>query len=297
MRWLTDKFSKTQKSKAKAAGRNKGKRTIGKRRKAPPAWRKPILLGTGLLGLFGSMAGGTAWLWQSGIILHSYEQITEQLHQATLEAGLTIREVYVTNRHRTDKGEILRALNVSIGQSILTFNPETARQNIEALGWVKSAIVERKVPDRLIIHLEEREPAAIWQKNDEYFLVDLEGTLISQKDVKLFPDLKVITGDDAPRHTAELLQVLQQAPQLKKQVVGAVWVGNRRWNIKLENNVSVRLPEQDPHAAWKRLSVLIKEHELLSREIRAIDLRQSDRLVIRMTDVGAQKLMIPEEDT
>ena len=299
MRWLIDKFSgpkkkaKAKKGAAKPAAR--GRKQL--RRKVQPKWRKPALVAASLTALFGATAGGTAWLWTSGLVERTWDNAVADLHQSTIDAGLAIREVYVVNRERTSQQAILHALNVNIGDSILDFDPEVARQEIEALGWVKSATVERRMPDRIVIQVVEREPAAIWQKNDQYYLVDLEGALISRRDVKLFPGLKVITGDEAPAHTAELLQVLDQAPQLEKQVIGAVWVGNRRWNIQLENDVSVRLPEQDPHAAWKRLSVLIKEHELLNREIRAIDMRQPDRLVIRMTDVGAQKLMAPEEDT
>ncbi|RED54118.1 cell division protein FtsQ/DivIB [Aestuariispira insulae] len=303
MRWLTDKFSRT-KSKASAkkggprktaAGAAKGRKQV--RRRNQPKWRKPLMIGASMSLLFGLTVGGSAWLWTSGIISETWNDTMDGLHEASIDSGLFIREVYVVNRQRTSRKAILRALNVQIGDSILDFDPETARRDIEALGWVRTATVERRMPDRIVVQVEERKPAAIWQKHDQYFLVDLEGALISQRDVKLFPDLKVITGDDAPKHTAQLLQVLAQAPQLEKQVVGAVWVGNRRWNIQLENDVSVRLPEQDPHAAWKRLSVLIKEHELLNREIRAIDMRQPDRLVIRMTDVGAQRLMAPEEDT
>lgn len=294
MRWLTT--GKKAKGKAKAPARG-GRRQPPARRKTAPVWRKPLIYGLSSAALLGTLAGTGTWLWASGTIQRGWDDMTASIEGSLVESGLAVGEVLVVNREKTHSSDILKALHVKVGDPILTFDPDSARERVEAIGWVKSAVVERRFPNQVVVYLEEREPAAIWQKDSKYYLVDISGAVINQKDVRHYPHLKIITGDNAPKHTATLLAVLEQAPSLKKQVVGAMWVGDRRWNIRLNNEISVRLPEQNPQEAWKKLSALITEHELLNREIEAIDLRQPDRLIIRMTRSGKRQLDAPEENT
>lgn len=296
MRWLT-KDNKA-KPKGKAAGGGKAaRRKPPARRKAASAWRKPMILGLSSAVVLGAVAGTGTWLWASGAVQRSWDSTLAAIEGSLIDSGLAVREVLVVNREKTHRTDIIKALQIGIGDPILTFDPATARERVEKIGWVKSAVVERRFPDQVIVYLQERRPAAIWQHKNQYHLVDLEGEVINRKDVRHYSHLKVITGDNAPKHAATLLEVLEQAPDLREQVVGAMWVGDRRWNLRLNNEISVRLPEQDPQGAWKKLASLIEEHKLLNREIEAIDLRQADRLIIRMTRTGTRQLNTPEENT
>ena len=88
-----------------------------------------------------------------------------------------------------------------------------------------------------------------------------------------------------------IARVLQQAPQIEiADGAAAVWMSERRWNLRLDNGVDVRLPEDDPADAWTRLARLERDHGLLARAVDAIDLRQPDRLIVRMTEDGATQI-------
>ena len=108
--------------------------------------------------------------------------------------------------------------------------------------------------------------------------------VIGDEGLDRFKHLKVIVGDDAPQKTRQLLRVLAAAPVLAERVDAAVWVGERRWNMRLDNGIDVRLPEQDPMAAWVKLAELESAHRILDKDIKAIDLRLPDRLVVRMNE-------------
>ena len=64
-------------------------------------------------------------------------------------------------------------------------------------------------------------------------------------------------------------------------MVAAVRVGERRWNLRLNNGADVMLPEGHEVAALDRLMQLQQQHALLDRPLAAIDLRLPDRLVLR----------------
>ena len=65
-------------------------------------------------------------------------------------------------------------------------------------------------------------------------------------------------------------------------------VGGRRWNLQLDNDIDVALPEDDPTAAWRRLAQLERSDGMLEREIQAVDLRLPDRLVVRTAARNAE---------
>ena len=81
--------------------------------------------------------------------------------------------------------------------------------------------------------------------------------------------LKVVVGDGAPEKTAELAALLEREPMLNSRIVAAVWVAGRRWNLRLDNGIDIRLPEEDPGAALQRLGQLERDHRLLARDIAA----------------------------
>ena len=78
------------------------------------------------------------------------------------------------------------------------------------------------------------------------------------------------------------------------EVVVAVRVGDRRWDLHLQSKIVVRLPEDEVGAALHRLSVLITQEKILDRDIAAVDLRVPDRLIIEPAattkPTGASKL-------
>ena len=66
-------------------------------------------------------------------------------------------------------------------------------------------------------------------------------------------------------------------------MVAATRVGDRRWNLHLDNRVEVWLPEQDALAAWHLLAEKARDEALLERAVTVIDLRfLPERLRLRL---------------
>lgn len=259
------------------------------------AWLTPLLrprallAATGLLALAGIGAGG-AWLWHSGTAQRMAEKARDSVYDATVDAGLAVREVYVEGRMETARKDILKALAVTVGSPILAFDPDDARKRVEALGWVKTASVERKLPGVVHVRITERTAVAIWQREGRHVLIDADGVEIGEKDVGRHGHLKLVVGPDAPRHAMSLLKTLAAEIELSERVIAAVRVGERRWNLRLDSGIDIRLPEEDMVAAWRRLAGLERDHGILARAIHSIDLRQPDRLIVRMTEGGSAEI-------
>jgi cell division protein FtsQ len=147
---------------------------------------------------------------------------------------------------------------------------------------VSSATVERRLPDTLYVTLKERRAVAIWQNGSEYTLIDTNGRTVRASRMPPGAEtLLLLGGAGAPEHVGELLLLLAWEPAITKQLRAAVWVGQRRWNLVLNNGTEIWLPEEDAVAALQRVAKLDGGYKLLSREFGVVDLRLPDKLYLR----------------
>ena len=202
--------------------------------------------------------------------------------RAMVGAGLTVQAVTLEGRNETAQREIVRMLGIKRGDLMLYVDVDEARARIEALPWVKSAEVRRVWPDRIQVRIVERSPVAVWQKDGAQVVIDIDGKPISGEDPARFASLPLVVGQGAETAVGSLLKLVASQPNLKSRVKIAVRVGERRWNLQLDNAVEVRLPEEGAEAALAELVRLDREQSVLSRDITAIDLRYPDRFIVKL---------------
>lgn len=237
-----------------------------------------VLVGALVLGLAG---GGAVLVRASGGPAGLVGAVGDGALAATGTLGLKVREILVEGRSRVPASTVMATLDVRRGTPILGVGIDALRVHLEAIPWIESAVVERRLPDTIYVHLTERQPLALWQHNGHFSVIDAKGVVV-QDEVGEFAHLPIVVGDDAPAHAEALLLLLATEPELQKRVAAAIRVGGRRWNLKLDNGIDVRLPEDDAASAWSRLAALERDHQLLARDVVAVDLRLPDRLIVRV---------------
>ncbi|HKW52273.1 MAG TPA: FtsQ-type POTRA domain-containing protein [Stellaceae bacterium] len=250
-----------------------------RQRQAQPWSRRTILLTSGAAALAALALTGFV-LQRTDVMARVGTAIEQRVFAMTARYGLAVGNVQVEGRRRASREAVLNAVAVARGTPILAVDPADAKQRLEAVPWIRSASVERRFPDTLHIRLVERQPLAFWQQHGKLVLIDRDGVVIPTERLDSFGNLIVLVGPDAPAHGAELIDMLQTEPALAAHVAAAVRVGGRRWNLRLDNNVDIALPEDDP-AGWRRLAQLERSDGILEREIQEVDLRLPDRLVVR----------------
>ena len=258
------------------------RKAVARRRPAPPRWRARAWRIGGLASLLLAIAVGGGWVWHARLPALAWNGLHDRVVSGSANAGLRLRQVVVEGRRNTPRDMLLASLGVEIGQPMLAIDPQALKAKLETLGWVRSAAVERRLPDQLYIRLGEAEPIALWQRDGGFRLIDRSGQVIDRADAPAFSQLPVLVGDGAPAHAAELLAMLAREPDLAARVRGAVWVGERRWNLRFDNGVDVKLPAESPQLAWSLLARLEREQRLLARDLAVIDMRLPDRLVVRL---------------
>ncbi|MBV1887308.1 MAG: FtsQ-type POTRA domain-containing protein [Parvibaculaceae bacterium] len=287
---------------AVAPGRraNKKGREFGKRGQRPPSrlsvyaerfrsgdmLRWPILAVTGVLVAAALVYGA----FLGGHVAAAGAATTQQVHQLIAAVGFRVDEVTVRGRGQTTTNDVLHALQVVHGDSIFAFDTDEARIRLERLDWVTSAQVTRLLPNTVHIELVEQRPFAIWQlKKRLVAVVDRNGRQITDKNIEQYGYLPLIMGHGAPRRSADFIKMVQKFPALAPRVRAYRRVADRRWDLRLENGVTVLLPEINIEAALVELVEADEQYRLLSRDVTAIDLRLPDRLTVRLAPDAAAR--------
>ena len=273
--------------------KNKVPRTLAKvgqpRRKVRTVITRTRVTAAMVVVLVTLVGTGVWWSLTSDGLERGMEKAKLDMIGRTAQLGFRVEDILVVGRVETAREELLEAVHLSRGAPILAFDIEAARQRVEALPWIRSARVERMLPHTILLNVEERQPLALWQHQGQFALIDHEGVVILRDGLERFSDLIVVVGKEAPVHAAALLKTLGNEPELLPLVEAAVWVGGRRWNIRLAGDIDVRLPEKNAKSAWTRLAEYERAHRVLERDVQVLDLRLPDRLIVRKAPKGTPR--------
>ena len=278
-----------QKNHYPTATSEKKRNTRATRKKPAPKWVEPTVKTIAIFSVIAAVFGGPLWLLQSGIISRSLDSIWKETVIQTAKLGLRVDQVLLRGRHNASRSDIIQSVGLKRGDPILGFQINTLRKRLNKLPWVRDAMIKRKWPDTVEIHISERQPMVIWQRKKRLYLIDTEGVSITSKGLDRFKDLLIVVGEGAPKATPTLLAIIASQPSLVNKVIAATLIGKRRWNVLLKSGIKIRLPETDPHKAWQHLAHLNTKHKLLARDVNMIDMRLPRRLLIRPGILNIQK--------
>src|SRR6266849_1218765 len=203
-------------------------------------------------------------------------------------AGLRIVSIALAGNHHVSREEVLAIAGVTGTTSLLFLDVEQARERLKTNPWIADATVLKLYPGELQIGIKEREAFALWQKEGVVSVIADDGTVLEPYVVPRLNQLPLVVGSGAQTRAKEFLALLDRYPALRDFVRAAVLVGERRWNLRLENGIDVRLPEADVASALEKLVALDRDKNLITRDIVAIDLRLADRVTVRLSDAAAQ---------
>jgi len=228
----------------------------------------------GATGLYGMSLGG-----------HS-----QDVAQASTTAiGFAIEDVKVSGNRETSEIDILERLGLDGTTSLVALDVKEARQRLTELPWVEDVSVRKVYPGTIEIALKEREAFAIWQHGTDLSLIEKNGSVIAPLRDNKFSSLPLFVGRDAETAAASFADEFDSWPELKSRVKAYIRVAGRRWDLRLENGIVVKLPEHNVPRAMDMLASLDASEQLLERDIAAVDLRLEDRTTVQLTEGALER--------
>lgn len=222
-----------------------------------------------------------AWLWVGGLFARAGDAVWHGFVDWTAAQGLTVTDIVVEGRNRTLLTDLQKAIAVKPNDSLLAVDVEAIRDRIVYLGWVDTVVVRRSYNGVVTIDLTERVPFVIWDRPGRgKVVVDTNGKVIDVANVKDFKSLLNVRGVDAPHYAADLMRMIIAEPDVAKYINGAEWIGDRRWDLLTTMGTHIHLPAEDMGLALSRLAKAQREQNILDRDLKSLDLRVDDRIII-----------------
>jgi len=203
-------------------------------------------------------------------------------------AGFRITAVAINGRRQLSQDEVLAVGGVTGRSSLLFLDAAVVRDRLKANAWIADATVQKFYPGQLRIDIVERTAFALWQQDGRLAVIAEDGAVLEPYVSRRFMSLPLVVGKGAESQAHDFLALLARYPQVSSATRAAVFVGERRWNLRLKDGLDVRLPEHDVGNALAALSRLDKDERLFSRDIVAVDMRLPDRLTVQLSDDAAK---------
>jgi cell division protein FtsQ len=214
--------------------------------------------------------------------------LSEARNALANSAGFRITSVAINGRKQLTQDEVLAIGGVNGHSSLLFLNAASVREKLKANPWIGEATVLKLYPGQLRIDIVERTAFALWQQNGRLSVISDDGAVLQDYVSPAFLKLPLVVGKGAESRAREFLALLSRYPQVNAVTRAATLVGERRWNLRLNDGLNIRLPENDVGNALATLSTLDRDEHLFAKDIVAIDLRLPDRLVVQLSDDAAK---------
>jgi cell division protein FtsQ len=203
-------------------------------------------------------------------------------------AGFRITNVTINGRKQLTQDEVLATGGVNGRSSLLFLDAAVVRDKLKANPWIAEATVLKLYPGQLQIDISERSAFALWQQDGRLSVISDDGAVLEPYVSRRFISLPLVVGKGAETRARDFLVLLARYPQVRAVTKAAVFVGERRWNLRLKDGLDIRLPENDVGNALAALSKLDKDDRLFSRDIVAVDMRLPDRLTVQLSEDAAK---------
>jgi len=186
--------------------------------------------------------------------------------------------------------DILEIVPIDFPASSFDLDLDHIRERVAELPAVASATVRIRPGGIMQVTVTERDPAVLWRTREGLMLVDREGFVISVgRTRKLHAELPLIAGDGAENHVEEALSIYAAAGPLLPRVRGLVRMGERRWDLVLDRDQRILLPETGAVQALERVIALNQAQEMLARDLMVVDMRLDNRPTIRIAERAVEE--------
>ena len=218
-----------------------------------------------------------------------------------------VEQVEVEASGRPGPDEIRSMSGIRPGMNLLSLNTADISRRLEAHPWIQNATVVKRMPDRVLIKVQKRRPAAIVEIQAGLFYMDGEGRIFDKFRPGEPLDLPLLTGLEQGFRETPLRgdgRDGQQALALLRAVQATPALGSLS-EIRVDRSLGLSFVlEGFPlpvYVGWSGFPAKMIRFErvlpLLASQadsIERVDLRFSDQIVVRYATGGKQRLLSGE---
>ena len=205
-----------------------------------------------------------------------------------------IKHIKVIDSQQSKETDIREKIS-NLSDNLLLLDKQILQNEIEQVPWVKRANIKKIFPNKIQVQVIENDPYAIFLNEGVPFLIDLDGTIITQiSDQSIDTSMIQILGEKANENLESLIKSINiHFPELLNDIKSLEYIELRRWNMKLRRDLKIKLPDEKIDQSIINLKRLFVEQNVSESNIIEIDLRIHGRASVKVLE-GKVKFGVDE---
>ncbi len=192
-----------------------------------------------------------------------------------------LTKIEVTGLTNLNKDEILIFFNKFKNNSIFLVPVKEISNEIKKNKWIKEVNIRNDYKNTLKVNIKEEIPIGIYENNNQEILFSNSLSILEILGKNHnYKNLISFYGENSIINSKYLISKIDQ--DIKKMIQSAIFIENRRWNIRLKNKIILKLPEKNLEEAinnYKKIYSNLSNKDL--KDIKIIDLRIPNQAIIK----------------
>ena len=195
---------------------------------------------------------------------------------------LSVRKILVNGAQDSLKKEIITLVENIATKGFSALKAQALREKIEEIKKVRKAFVKFSTDGIVIVNVVERKEAIVFFNNDLYEVLDSNGVILAiNQNYEGLSSFPLLVGKDGSKNIPELLALVNEIGSYESEVLYYEWVGERRWDIHMKNDLVFKLPENNLSKGLKIMRMFLNETNRPLKPIVSVDLRNIDKPIIK----------------
>ena len=205
-----------------------------------------------------------------------------------------IKHIKVIDSQQSKETDIREKIS-NLSDNLLLLDKQILQNEIEQVPWVKRANIKKIFPNKIQVQVIENDPYAIFLNEGVPFLIDLDGTIITQiSDQSIDTSMIQILGEKANENLESIIKSINiHFPELINDIKSLEYIELRRWNMKLRRDLKIKFPDEKIDQSIINLKRLFVEQNVSESNIIEIDLRIHGRASVKVLE-GKVKFGVDE---
>ena len=199
-----------------------------------------------------------------------------------------VQKLSVSGLKRVEENEVLAKAGFEVGTNVFRVNLDDIRERIEELQWVRHALVERVLPDQIIIKIIEREPIGLARIRGEVYQFDTDAEILDT-DLVGGPSFPILDGLRAEDHKGNLHKV--EAYQKVLEDLGQTALSEIHISdsgevtvVSASDPLMINLGTVDFRSRWVKYLQLKPQIQQQYPQAVRVDLRFKNQVIVKMKD-------------
>jgi len=191
---------------------------------------------------------------------------------------LKINNIEVKGLSERENNQLSNKFRLLLFKNILLVNNESFKEILDKNNLIQSFNVKKNYPNSILINIKKTNFLALTNFNNEKYIIASNGRLIKYKNIKeTSKELPYVFGKMDYSNFIIFKKIIDKSKFDYKDINSLYYFPNKRWNIKTNNNVIIKLSDTNILESLNIAKNIISNKNFINKDI--IDLRISNFII------------------